>query len=81
VLSAIYITEFGGELTLRVCFEKVESDARPHQLIAITGRLRECSPIACRDLPAAAFGSLCRKFDRPEIGAGGLPENLGLHSF
>ena len=55
MLSVMYITEFGGTLTLlRVCFGKVKSKARPDQLITFTRCLRKALPIQYRDLPSAA---------------------------
>jgi hypothetical protein len=56
MLSVMYITDFGGELTfLIVCSGKVKSDARPDQLITFTRCLREALPIKYRDLPSAAL--------------------------
>jgi hypothetical protein len=52
----MYITDPMGSWQISlVCFGKVKSDARPEQLIALTGRLHEALPIKYRDLPPTAF--------------------------
>src|SRR5205807_381998 len=54
MLSVMYITDLAGLASLRVCFGKVESDARPDQLITFTRCPHEALPIKDRDLPPAA---------------------------
>ena len=53
-LSVMYITVSVRARSLRVCFGKVKSDARPDQLITFTRCLNEAPPIEYRDLPSAA---------------------------
>src|ERR1700736_1669938 len=50
----MYITDQPGAGSLRVCFGKVKSDARPDQLITFTRCLDQTLPIEYRDLPSAA---------------------------
>src|ERR1700675_4155509 len=50
----MYITDLVAASALRVCFGKVKSDGRPHQMIIFPKFPQEALPIKYRDLPSAA---------------------------
>src|ERR1700730_9950647 len=65
----MYITDsrYGGVAFLPVCVGKVESEARPDQLITFTRCRHEALPVEYRDLPPAA---------RDQTGAFQLPGGI-----